>query len=215
MVSHFFCIGFSPPPSLPSTGTTSMAIIALSAPMPSTLGHRVPSSSLPRMRTRDLPPSSQRKPRKTPTTQSCGVSGRCLTRLTPSSRGREGSQGLWRTRRGNWRRRQWHRWPRSLSWWGLVRCLRTRRRELVQGGAGREYIEWLNGQEKGSVVYVSFGSISVLKKEQMEEIWMGLRETERPYLWGCEEGQQVGRDRDTRKDGGEGEGKVVAWERGR
>ncbi|KAG0463907.1 hypothetical protein HPP92_019976 [Vanilla planifolia] len=86
---------------------------------------------------------------------------------------------------------------------------------LFKAAQEEEYIEWLNGQEKGSVVYVSFGSISVLKKEQMEEIWMGLRETERPYLWGCEEGQQVGRDRDARKNGGEGEGKGGGMERGK
>ncbi|XP_020572598.1 cyanidin 3-O-rutinoside 5-O-glucosyltransferase-like, partial [Phalaenopsis equestris] len=33
------------------------------------------------------------------------------------------------------------------------------------------YMDWLDTQGERSVVYVSFGSISVLKKEQVEEIW--------------------------------------------
>ncbi|KAL0923883.1 hypothetical protein M5K25_004669 [Dendrobium thyrsiflorum] len=45
------------------------------------------------------------------------------------------------------------------------------------------YMDWLDRQEERSVVYVSFGSISVLKKEPVEEISKGLRLSGRPYLW--------------------------------
>ncbi|KAJ6819638.1 crocetin glucosyltransferase, chloroplastic-like [Iris pallida] len=45
------------------------------------------------------------------------------------------------------------------------------------------YMEWLDSKPRGSVVYVSFGSMTVLKKEQTEEILNGLRDSGRPYLW--------------------------------
>jgi len=44
-------------------------------------------------------------------------------------------------------------------------------------------MEWLNSQEKSSVIYVSFGSISVLSKPQMEELARALIQTHRPFLW--------------------------------
>ncbi|CAK9139698.1 unnamed protein product [Ilex paraguariensis] len=47
----------------------------------------------------------------------------------------------------------------------------------------RDYVEWLNSKPESSVVYVSFGSISVLSKQQMEEIAFGLLESHQPFLW--------------------------------
>lgn len=47
----------------------------------------------------------------------------------------------------------------------------------------QEYIEWLNSKEKGSVIYVSFGSYSELPNPQIEEIANGLIKTEKPFLW--------------------------------
>ncbi|OAY69868.1 Crocetin glucosyltransferase, chloroplastic, partial [Ananas comosus] len=47
----------------------------------------------------------------------------------------------------------------------------------------KRYMEWLDGKVEGSVVYVSFGSMSVVKKRQMEEIRKGLKQSGRPYLW--------------------------------
>lgn len=47
----------------------------------------------------------------------------------------------------------------------------------------RNYMEWLNSKQEASVVYVSFGSILVLPKKQMEEIAHGLLESGRPFLW--------------------------------
>ncbi|PON55694.1 UDP-glucuronosyl/UDP-glucosyltransferase [Parasponia andersonii] len=46
-----------------------------------------------------------------------------------------------------------------------------------------KYIEWLNSKPKTTVVYVSFGSMSVLSKPQMEEIANGLLDFGRPFLW--------------------------------
>ncbi|KAF8388472.1 hypothetical protein HHK36_027144 [Tetracentron sinense] len=47
----------------------------------------------------------------------------------------------------------------------------------------RDYMEWLNSKPESSVVYVSFGTMSVLSKPQMEEIGNGLLESCRPFLW--------------------------------
>ncbi|PON95495.1 UDP-glucuronosyl/UDP-glucosyltransferase [Trema orientale] len=49
--------------------------------------------------------------------------------------------------------------------------------------SSRDYIEWLNSKPKTTVVYVSFGTLSVLSKPQMEEIAKGLLEFGRPFLW--------------------------------
>ncbi|KAJ0961499.1 hypothetical protein J5N97_002003 [Dioscorea zingiberensis] len=47
----------------------------------------------------------------------------------------------------------------------------------------KEYMEWLDTKEEGSVVYISFGSFSLMKKEQVEEMVRGLKESKRPFLW--------------------------------
>ncbi|KAB1213509.1 Anthocyanidin 3-O-glucoside 5-O-glucosyltransferase [Morella rubra] len=53
--------------------------------------------------------------------------------------------------------------------------------DLFEGS--KDYVEWLNSKPESSVIYVSFGSISVLKKQQMEEIALGLLDCGRPFLW--------------------------------
>lgn len=55
--------------------------------------------------------------------------------------------------------------------------------DLFQRSKDGDYIEWLNSQEKSSVIYVSFGSLSVLSKPQMEELARALIQTRRPFLW--------------------------------
>ncbi|KAH7657305.1 Cyanidin 3-O-rutinoside 5-O-glucosyltransferase protein [Dioscorea alata] len=47
----------------------------------------------------------------------------------------------------------------------------------------KKYMEWLDTKEEESVVYISFGSMSVMKKEQIEEMVKGLKESKKPYLW--------------------------------
>ncbi|XP_021749132.1 crocetin glucosyltransferase, chloroplastic-like [Chenopodium quinoa] len=47
----------------------------------------------------------------------------------------------------------------------------------------REYLTWLDNKVEKSVIYVSFGSMAVMKRKQIEEILHGLELTGRPYLW--------------------------------
>ncbi|KAM7486177.1 hypothetical protein LguiA_002186 [Lonicera macranthoides] len=47
----------------------------------------------------------------------------------------------------------------------------------------RNYIEWLDSKTESSVVYISFGSISVLSSKQIEEIGQALLQSSRPFLW--------------------------------
>ncbi|XP_023924982.2 mogroside IE synthase [Quercus suber] len=44
-------------------------------------------------------------------------------------------------------------------------------------------MKWLNDHAKGSVVYVSFGSLAALNAEQMEELAWGLRMSNSYFLW--------------------------------
>ncbi|XP_010243149.1 PREDICTED: crocetin glucosyltransferase, chloroplastic-like [Nelumbo nucifera] len=53
--------------------------------------------------------------------------------------------------------------------------------DLFHGSA--DYMEWLNSKADSSVVYVSFGSIALLPKRQMEELASALIESGRPFLW--------------------------------
>ncbi|XP_047074203.1 crocetin glucosyltransferase, chloroplastic-like [Lolium rigidum] len=45
-----------------------------------------------------------------------------------------------------------------------------------------KYIEWLDAKPASSVVYVSFGSLARMAKEQLDELLQGLEESGRPYL---------------------------------
>ncbi|XP_024032150.1 crocetin glucosyltransferase, chloroplastic-like, partial [Morus notabilis] len=47
----------------------------------------------------------------------------------------------------------------------------------------QNYIEWLNSKPKGSIIYLSFGSMVELSRPQMEEIAKGLLDCGRPFLW--------------------------------
>lgn len=46
--------------------------------------------------------------------------------------------------------------------------------------AAVRHIRWLDAQEEGSVVYVSFGSYMKLRQRELEELLKGLRESSRP-----------------------------------
>ena len=45
-----------------------------------------------------------------------------------------------------------------------------------------KYMEWLDTKPAGSVVYVAFGSLTVMAKGQVDELLHGLEESGRPYL---------------------------------
>ncbi|KAB1213511.1 Anthocyanidin 3-O-glucoside 5-O-glucosyltransferase [Morella rubra] len=79
----------------------------------------------------------------------------------------------------------------------------------------KDYVEWLNSKPESSVIYVSFGSISVLKKQQMEEIARGLLDCGLPFLWvttakanGEEEKEE---DQLSCRDELEQKGMIVPW----
>lgn len=44
-------------------------------------------------------------------------------------------------------------------------------------------IDWLNGKEPNSVVYVNFGSITVMTAQQLTEFAWGLANSNQPFLW--------------------------------
>ena len=44
-------------------------------------------------------------------------------------------------------------------------------------------VEWLNSKEPNSIVYVNFGSITVIKPQQLIEFAWGLANSEKPFLW--------------------------------
>ena len=48
---------------------------------------------------------------------------------------------------------------------------------------GEECTKWLDNQPKGSVLFVSLGTISAVNKEQMEELAWGLIDSGRNFLW--------------------------------
>ncbi|CAN6216441.1 unnamed protein product [Urochloa humidicola] len=45
-----------------------------------------------------------------------------------------------------------------------------------------EYMEWLDAKAVNSVVYVSFGSLASIAREQLDELLLGLEESARPYI---------------------------------
>jgi len=47
----------------------------------------------------------------------------------------------------------------------------------------RTCMVWLESQQLKSVVYVSFGSITPMKGEEIIEIWHGLLNSKKPFLW--------------------------------
>ncbi|GKV02164.1 hypothetical protein SLEP1_g14631 [Rubroshorea leprosula] len=51
-------------------------------------------------------------------------------------------------------------------------------------------IKWLDSKEPASVVYISFGSLAALGEEQMEEIALGLKRSNKFFLWVVRETEQ-------------------------
>ncbi|KAG6467155.1 hypothetical protein ZIOFF_075023 [Zingiber officinale] len=44
-------------------------------------------------------------------------------------------------------------------------------------------LSWLDEHPPGSVVYVAFGSLTILRRSQLQELALGLEATGRPFLW--------------------------------
>ncbi|KAJ0960526.1 hypothetical protein J5N97_001616 [Dioscorea zingiberensis] len=103
--------------------------------------------------------------------------------------------------------------PQTLSLFAVGSC------GPLSGGAGhlfkedeKKYMEWLDTKEEGSVVYVSFGSFSLMKKEQKEEMVRGLKESKRPFLWVVrKDNREEGEGVIEIEEGGGEDGMVVEW----
>ncbi|KAK9932988.1 hypothetical protein M0R45_020204 [Rubus argutus] len=72
--------------------------------------------------------------------------------------------------------------------------------DLFQKSKDSAYMEWLNSKPKESVVYISFGSICLLSKIQMEEIAKGLLDSGRPFLWVITEKQKNGEGKEEKEE---------------
>ncbi|XP_073126871.1 7-deoxyloganetic acid glucosyltransferase-like [Henckelia pumila] len=60
----------------------------------------------------------------------------------------------------------------------------------------RSCINWLNSQKPKSVIYVSFGSITTVTREQLLEFWHGLVNSKRRFLWVMRPDSIMGKDGD-------------------
>ncbi|KAL5733123.1 hypothetical protein ACOSQ2_032815 [Xanthoceras sorbifolium] len=74
----------------------------------------------------------------------------------------------------------------------------------------RSCIAWLDKQPPRSVIYVSFGSIATLTREQLMEFWHGLVNSKQRFLWVIRPDSLVGLDRE-RESLEEERGYIVGW----
>jgi len=75
-----------------------------------------------------------------------------------------------------------------------------------------DYIQWLDSKPEKSVIYVSFGSLVVLQKKQIEEIFHGLLKTHRPFLWVIRKTEYQGEIKDLiETELNEEDGLIVPW----
>lgn len=72
------------------------------------------------------------------------------------------------------------------------------------------YKQWLDGKGEACVVYVSFGSLASLTRNQMEEIAWGLMDAGVPFLWVVRASEE-GKLSDELVSAMSGEGKIVRW----
>ncbi|KAK4723772.1 hypothetical protein R3W88_026551 [Solanum pinnatisectum] len=69
--------------------------------------------------------------------------------------------------------------------------------------SSKNHMDWLNSKDKGTIIYIAFGSYSKISSQLMEEIGHGLLKCGRPFLWM--------EDKLSCKDGLEKQGKIVSW----
>ncbi|KAG2329128.1 hypothetical protein Bca52824_000308 [Brassica carinata] len=53
-------------------------------------------------------------------------------------------------------------------------------------------LQWLDSQEKGSVLYVCLGSLCNLTLDQLKELGLGLEESNKPFIWILKAGLKIG-----------------------
>lgn len=80
---------------------------------------------------------------------------------------------------------------------------------------GIDYLQWLDSKPARSVIYVSFGSLAVVKKEQKVEILGSLLESGKPFLWIIRGGKDSDDEDEAVKaaieEGAIGEGIIMPW----
>ncbi|XP_019152334.1 PREDICTED: 7-deoxyloganetic acid glucosyltransferase-like [Ipomoea nil] len=76
---------------------------------------------------------------------------------------------------------------------------------------------WLDSQEPKSVIYVSFGSISVITRQQLMEFWYGLVNSGKKFLWVMRSDLVAGKDDEESpipselEEGTKANGYIVGW----
>ncbi|XP_057981757.1 7-deoxyloganetic acid glucosyltransferase-like isoform X2 [Malania oleifera] len=82
----------------------------------------------------------------------------------------------------------------------------------------RSCVAWLDAQPPKSVIYVSFGSITVMTRDELMEIWHGLVKSEKAFLWVIRSDGVVGKDGTSESglptevlEGTKGRGCIVGW----
>ncbi|RDX81357.1 7-deoxyloganetic acid glucosyltransferase, partial [Mucuna pruriens] len=75
---------------------------------------------------------------------------------------------------------------------------------------------WLDAQPQGSVLYVSFGSSTIVKRDELIEIWHGLVNSKKRFLWVMRPDIVAAKDRDDRipaelEEGTRERGFIVGW----
>ncbi|KAG5059182.1 hypothetical protein JHK87_000211 [Glycine soja] len=80
----------------------------------------------------------------------------------------------------------------------------------------RSCMAWLEAQPQGSVIYVSFGSSTIVKREDLMEIWHGLVNSKKRFLWVMRPDIVAAKDNDDRipaevEEGTRERGLIVGW----
>ncbi|CAA3011328.1 7-deoxyloganetic acid UDP-glucosyltransferase [Olea europaea subsp. europaea] len=80
----------------------------------------------------------------------------------------------------------------------------------------RSCIDWLNAQPPKSVIYVSFGSITVVSRDQLLEFWHGLVNSGQRFLWVMRPDSIAGEDKKNQipvelEEGTKARGYMVEW----
>lgn len=81
----------------------------------------------------------------------------------------------------------------------------------------RNCLEWLEKQEKNSVIYISMGSLAMTQEEEFVEMAMGLVQSNQPFLWVIRPGSITGQTslgslpEEFRQAVNQGRGFVVKW----
>lgn len=80
----------------------------------------------------------------------------------------------------------------------------------------RSCIEWLNSQPPKSVIYVSFGSTTIVTRDQLLEFWYGLVNSSQRFLWVMRPDSVTGKDESDQipaelMEGTKEKGYLVEW----